>query len=115
MLSIHTKLYQNLLALIAIVLCSIVLITVVGFFDEGHSRIYGTFSNYMSQAAYPPLSDYLLWTFIFVPLGLMTFNLISAISQYKSSLSRRIFLSIFSIPVIFIMIVLGITVGVKLF
>ena len=42
-------------------LASVILVTVIGYFDEGHPRIYGSFGNYLAHNAIPPRQDYVLW------------------------------------------------------
>lgn len=114
-MALTNKFLQNLISLFAIVLISIILVTVIGYYDEGHAKIYGSMGNYLSAGGYPPFSDYLMWTIIFSVFGLLTFNIISAGKDFKSPLVLRILLSLLSIPLVMFAIVSLIVMTQQLF
>ncbi|MEM7365280.1 MAG: hypothetical protein AAF525_14760, partial [Pseudomonadota bacterium] len=46
-------------------IAAVTLTTVIGYIDEGHPRIYGSFANYLMHQAWPPFNDHVLWLLIF--------------------------------------------------
>lgn len=89
---------ENLLNLLGLVVLSISFVTIIGYFDEGHARIYGSFSNYLAAGGYPPLSDYLLWSIITVIFGGIIFNIISKLAPKPLPLTARLFTTAATIP-----------------
>ncbi|MGK0391261.1 MAG: hypothetical protein ACI94Y_004023 [Maribacter sp.] len=67
-------------------------ITIIGYFDEGHANIYGSFSNYLASGGYPPLSDYLMWSIITAMSRGILFNIISKLTRQSFPLPTRLHL-----------------------
>ncbi|MBT8230274.1 MAG: hypothetical protein KJO50_08435 [Bacteroidia bacterium] len=97
---ISKKLRENFITLVFVLLFSILLITIIGYYDEGHHRIYGSFINYLGNSGQPPLSDYILWGIIFGILGMVVFNILEMTSLGKSHLANRIILSMVIITIV---------------
>ena len=62
-------------------LASVMLVTVIGYFDEGHPRIYGSFANYIAQQGWPPLSDYAVWLVIFELVAIFVWLLVRGVTR----------------------------------
>lgn len=95
-----TKFQEVLIAALVLIGAAILFVTIVGYFDEGHARTYGSFANYLVQGGVPPLSDYLLWSFIILVLGLPFFVAQGALPGLKKSLATRLVISAVSIPLV---------------
>ena len=107
MITVQHKSSQNLIALFPILLTAIILITIIGYFDEGHYRIYGSFTEYILQGGTPPLSDYIMWCLIFGVIQLGIFNLLSSATNWQRSLAERVILSAISLGgIVLILLVL---------
>ncbi|NNE27177.1 MAG: hypothetical protein HKN09_10065 [Saprospiraceae bacterium] len=93
MITVQHKSSQNLIALFPILLTAIILITVIGYLDEGHHRIYNSFFDYLAAGAVPPLSDYVMWCVVLGVIQLGIFNLISTLTKWQRSLIERVAVS----------------------
>ena len=56
---------------------TILLVTLIGSFDEGNLSQYASQIVYLKQGSIPPLSDYLLWNVVNITLGIPAFFVIS--------------------------------------
>lgn len=91
---------ENILNVLAIATITIILTTIIGYFDEGHQNIYNGFWNYLQQGGYPPINDYLVWTIFFCIAGIISFNIFSL--GFKQKLFRyRFVLSFLFLPFFF--------------
>lgn len=104
---------ENIVTLLGLTIFSIFFVTIIGYFDEGHARIYGSFGNYIDQSGYPPLSDYIVWMTITGIVGILVFNLFSQALK-STSLLLRIVLTILVIPFFIIALTGLFVVGVKI-
>ena len=93
---------ENLVNLLGLLLLTTGFITVIGYFDEGHAKIYGNFSNYLASGGYPPLSDYLVWSIMVAISGAILFNIISKQTQRSFPLFTRLLSTALLIPFVMI-------------
>gem|GEM_PF-6938910 len=81
LLLVVAQMGENMQSLVKVVLTtalvSVILVTVVGYFDEGHPRIY----DYLAHYAVPPIHDYVLWLVIFECIVLAAWWLVRAASH----------------------------------
>jgi len=100
-LSLKEPLYIFFILLIE----TILLVTLIGSFDEGNLSHYASFIIYLKQGGIPPLSDYMLWSVVNITLGIPAFFVISDAVPGRSfttraSLTLSIPILIFSILII---------------
>ncbi len=77
---------------------AILLVSFIGYVDEGNSTLYENFGQYILGKGYPPLSDYLLWIIIGLVVGLPVFNLVSP-AHSKLPYSIRVGIGVISVPI----------------
>jgi hypothetical protein len=99
------KLYENLLVLAALLILSIFMVTIIGYFDEGHYHIYESMIAYIKARAYPPLADYAMWFVLSGVIGLIVFNVISEMGEKRASLSFRVLTTILTVPALFFVVI----------
>lgn len=98
---------ENFLNLFGLALLSACLVTIIGFFDEGHQQIYGSFYNYLSAGGYPPTVDYIAWVTLGSLPGMISFNLIS-LGMKKTLFRYRFLLAFVCTPLFFLFLLFGI-------
>lgn len=104
-MSVREKLYENLIVLGCLLLMSVIMVTVIGYFDEGHYKIYDSFGQYLFLKGNPPLIDYLVWYAISAVLGLIVFNLLSLKDQQSNTLAFRIITTMMTVPALFFVVI----------
>jgi len=104
-MSVKKGLYENLVLLVSLLIVSSIMVSVIGYFDEGNYRIYGSFSNYLFQGGCPPLSDYVVWYGISAVIGLAVFNILSALGEQTNSFVFRILTTLMTVPAVFLIVI----------
>lgn len=99
-MDIKKHLQEALIVALVLIAVATIFVTIVGYFDEGNPRIYGGFINYLLQGGLPPLSDYLVWGFIFTILGIPVFFAQNALPNPTQTFGKRLAVSAISIPLL---------------
>jgi hypothetical protein len=81
---------------IAFAAMSILLVTAVGYFDEGNQHLYPGFKAYLASGM-PPFRDYVLWAVVAEVVGFLIYSVLSLI---VASFTLRLTLASASIPLI---------------
>ena len=112
-MSTSKKLFENLLVIVSLCLMSVIMVTIIGYFDEGHYRVYGSFGNYLTERGYPPINDYLMWSAMSTVIGLVVFNLISARASQNAPFPLRLMTTIMTVPALFFTIIFLLSIAIS--
>ncbi len=83
------------------VLSSALLVTVVGYFDEGTYRAFDGFWSYLIGSGVPPVSDYILWAIIFIIVGFASFGILNLSGWVRQRFLLHSTLSTLAVPILF--------------